>query len=270
MKSNPFGRRDEDRGRYSDNRSERDNRHQAQEGNRYDDYRIAGGAGNRSRGHNEGRNNEHRDWDRRADDRSYSTSRNYGNMGSYGGAQGFGSSRGGHGSQRHSDSDTHFNSDSGHRAPQGPDRGYSPDGYRAYNDRYDNRQQRSSGYRGASGSNDDLYGSDVSRRFQGRGQDHYDFDMGRYGSNSSSNYSGGMHSDHNRQPSRGDYGSSDGNYGSLGYRGREDQSERGNRQGSQRNQHAGQNSRGHDDNHDYQASRDSEFVDRGRKNFFKY
>lgn len=281
MKNNPFNRRDEDQGHYSDNRSERDNRRQSLEENRFDDYRASGRGEYGSQGHSDSRGNQSQDRDRQRHvsnwdtHGTYSTSRNYGNMGSYGGAQGFGSSRGGQASQRHYDSDTHYNFDSGHGSPQaGRDRGYSPAGYRAYDDHSDNnRQRRDSGYRGASGSSDDLYGSDTSRRFQGRDQDHYDFNIGRDDSYRSSSHSGNrgyMDSGYDRQPPRGDYGSSDGNYGSLGYMSREEQSGRSNRQGNNQGHYRGHNRHADDDSQQYYSSRDSEFVDRGRKNFFKY
>ncbi|MFT2007783.1 hypothetical protein ACMA1I_03845 [Pontibacter sp. 13R65] len=162
-------------------------------------------------------------------DNSYSSSRNYGNMGSYGGAQGYGSSRGGYGSQHNQhDNDSRFydsgrrnmydnNRNSGYAGSQryGGTSGYSNQGWE------DNRGSRGNQFNRGSNrtsASQDLYGSDTSRRFQGSRQNSYDFNDSDYNSyrdrNQEAGYGYYMGSNSDRI-SRGDYGSNDGNYGSL-------------------------------------------------------
>ncbi|WP_299826502.1 hypothetical protein [uncultured Pontibacter sp.] len=195
-------------------------RHPEQDSNyRFDDYGSAarGGYGNESYGGTWGNQGNEMAGSRNVSGRgdTYSTSRNYGNMGSYGGAQGFGSSRGGYPSQRSSGSGaasgSQFESGMGSRQGQsGPSRqrsyGYSSD--------YDSH---GTGYR-HDDNPDSLYGSDVSRRFQGGNQDSYDFGpnqmQSRSGMNNSSNY---WDRDNFGSSSSGNYGGSEGNYMGSGY-----------------------------------------------------
>ena len=176
----------------------------------WDDYRNQGSQRNDSR--NFSRVNI-------TDDDTYSTSRNYGNMGSYGGAQGFGDVRGGLSSQRHYDSDTHYNFDSGMGSPrEAREHHYSPAGHPAYQSS-SGSGQRSQGWVSSgrsSGSDRDLYGTTVNREFQGERQGQYDFGREEFSSPSFGGDRGQyMGSGYDRY-TRGDYGSSDGNYGSIG------------------------------------------------------
>ncbi|WP_187262389.1 hypothetical protein [Pontibacter beigongshangensis] len=209
---------------------------------RFEDYGISaqGGYGNRG---NFG------DYDYQDDDMAgyrnesnqdvygtYSTSRNYGNMGSYGGAQGFGSSRGGYASQRRPSEDSGSAFDSGMSSPNWQhdynrgSRGYQSDlnynsssGYRNPGREEtrgwlsDDRGSRWGSNRLSSGQ--DPYGDNMSDRFQGgrHGSSNYDrSDDQFYGSDRDNEERDGyyMGSSYSRI-SRGDYGSNDGNYGSL-------------------------------------------------------
>ncbi|MHC2991733.1 hypothetical protein OB13_09100 [Pontibacter sp. HJ8] len=152
------------------------------------------------------------------DSDTYSTSRNYGNMGSYGGAQGFGDIRGG----RH-DSGHPF--DSGTSSPgRERERGYNPRGYSSFgNESYDRggaygrEQQRAGGSgRGYRQDQDDLYGQDTSRRFQGSsGQGRYNFERDDYYSSNYGDDQGNYMGSGYHRTTPGHYGTGD--YGEAGY-----------------------------------------------------
>ncbi|WP_299707780.1 hypothetical protein [uncultured Pontibacter sp.] len=194
-----YGRREE--GLFHTRRSERYRHPERDSGHRFDDYGSSarGGYGNESQqgtwgnqGNEMGGSHRYSDINVTPYDR-FEQSRNYGNMGSYGGAQGFGDTRGG----RH-DSDHPY--DSG----MGSQRRYSDESrdYRRHN-RYGSDRE-------------DLYGREVSRRFEGQpGQDSYDFERDDYYSSNYGDDQGNyMGSSYRRDtPSR--YG--EGDYGSSGF-----------------------------------------------------
>ncbi|WP_018478647.1 hypothetical protein [Pontibacter roseus] len=152
------------------------------------------------------------------DSDTYSTSRNYGNMGSYGGAQGFGDIRGG----RHT-SDHPFDSGMGssqaymgRERERETDRGDNPRGYSSFgNESYSRGGSYGRGQSGYGGRNqEDLYGHDTSRRFQGSaGQSRYDFERddyysSNYGDDQGNYMGGGYHRMTQSNYGAGDYGSS--------------------------------------------------------------
>ncbi|MDX5436268.1 MAG: hypothetical protein LPK03_03700, partial [Pontibacter sp.] len=194
-------------------------RHPERDSNvRFDDYGASarGGYGNESYSGTWGNQGNEMGGSRNVSGRgdSYSTSRNFGSMGSYGGAQGYGSSRGGYSSQREGSSGSLYHYESGRGSSQSPSSerrsfGYSSD--------YDSH---GTGYR-HDDTPRDLYGSDVSRRFQGSDQSRYDFDRdrgsdrdrnrGQRGVSDSSNYW-----DRDNFSSQ-NYGGAEGNYMGSGY-----------------------------------------------------
>jgi hypothetical protein len=161
----------------------------------------------------------------------------YGSKSSYGSSTGYGSSERNYPSQNQykSDSFYHYDSGLGSQDRGGQDRGYSSEGHRAfgYQSDYDSH---GSGFR--NDSNPDLYGDNVSRRFQGSDQGSYHFDRdrdrqhragsqfdrsssGRFGDSGMSSQSSGYDSSEGNYMGSGysrtsnqDYGS--GNYGSMG------------------------------------------------------
>ncbi|PKV76129.1 hypothetical protein [Pontibacter ramchanderi] len=182
-------------------RSERYRHPEQDRGYRFDDYGSAahGGYGNESYQDTWGNQGNERGGSRNysrtniTDNNTYSTSRNYGNMGSYGGAQGFGDSRGG----RH-DSEHPFDSGMGQRGRYSEER-------RDYN-----RHNR------YGSSREDLYGNEVSRRFEGRaGQERYDFERDDYYSSNYGDDQGNYMGSGYHRESRSRYG--EGDYGSSGY-----------------------------------------------------
>ncbi|MBC5991233.1 hypothetical protein [Pontibacter cellulosilyticus] len=197
-------------GSYQTRRSEK-YRHPERDTNyRFDDYGASarGGYGNESYGGTWGNQGNEMGGSRNVSGRgdTYSTSRNFGNMGSYGGSQGYGSSRGGYPSQRSGSSDSLYHYESGMGSGSSSGRrsyGYSSD--------YDSH---GSGYN-YDDNPEDLYGSDVSRRFQGSDQGRYNFDRdrsrGQRGMSDSSNYW-----DRDNYGSS-NYGGSEGNYMGSGY-----------------------------------------------------
>lgn len=253
-----------------DNRSSHNNRpdfsHQHEQRNtmRFDDYGspARGGYGNEGRMGTFGNQGNEMGGSRdRGNDNTYSSSRNYGNMGSYGGAQGFGSSRGGYPSQRQQDSDMRraFDSGMGHM-------GGMPDNQSGRQDR--DRSQGIRDYDSHGGGsmvrdvnysrNNDLYGSDSSRRFQGRDQDRYNFNTDNR--SRSDNYGGSegnyMGSGYNRTSRPGEYGAMGGYYGGSGSY----SSERYNSSDNRSRDYRG----GHGPNSDYGNNRDRNMQDYDR------
>lgn len=215
-------------GGYRTHRSERYRHPERDSSYRFDDYGSSarGGYGNESYSGTWGNQGNEMGGSRNVSGRGemYSTSRNFGNMGSYGGAQGFGSSRGRYPSQRQGSSDSYYHYESG----MGPRSG-SSSGRRSfgYSSDYDSH---GTGYR-HDDNPEDLYGSDVSRRFQGSDQDRYRFDRDRSQSRSgmsdssnywdrdnfgSSSYGGSEGSYMGSGYSRSTRGSAMGDYGSMG------------------------------------------------------
>lgn len=208
--------RDYDRheGGFHTHRSERYRHPEQDRGYRFDDYGSAahGGYGNESYQDTWGNQGNERGGSRNysrtniTDSNTYSTSRNYGNMGSYGGAQGFGDSRGG----RH---------DSGHPfdSGMGSQRRYGSEGRGSMGNRGYREQGRDYGRYSRSGSDrEDLYGNEVSRRFEGRaGQERYDFERDDYYSSNYGDDQGNYMGSGYRRESRSRYG--EGDYGSSGY-----------------------------------------------------
>jgi hypothetical protein len=199
-------------GEFHTRRSERYRHPEHDSRRRFEDYGSSsrGGFGNESRqGSWEGRGNEMGDSGRYSninitDSNSYSTSRNFGNMGSYGGAQGFGDMRGG----RH-DSDHPYDSGMGQQRRQS-DEGRGSLGGRGY--REEGRDYRRHDRYGS--DREDLYGREVSRRFEGQhGQESYDFERddyysSNYGDDQGNYMGGGYNRDSRSRYSEGDYGSS--------------------------------------------------------------
>ncbi|EJF09405.1 MULTISPECIES: hypothetical protein [Pontibacter] len=195
-------------------RSERYRHPEQDSGYRFDDYGSAahGGYGNETYqdtwGNQGNERGGSRNYSRRniTDNDTYSSSRNYGNMGSYGGAQGFGDSRGG----RH-DSDHPF--DSG----MGSQRRYGSEGRGSMGNRGYREEGRDYSRHNRYGSDrEDLYGNEVSRRFEGSsGQGRYDFERDDYYSSNYGDDQGNyMGSGYNRE-TRSRYG--EGDYGSSGF-----------------------------------------------------
>jgi hypothetical protein len=151
---------------------------------RFDDYGspARGGYGNESQQGTWGNQGNEMGGSRRYTDINvtpydrFEQSRNYGNMGSYGGAQGFGDMRGG----QH-DSDHPFDSGTSQR------RSYSNEGRGSMGNRGYREERRDYSRHNRYGSNrEDLYGHELSRRFEGQGgQERYDFERDDY---FSSNY----------------------------------------------------------------------------------
>ncbi|MEJ8800559.1 hypothetical protein [Pontibacter sp. H249] len=199
---------------YRTRRSERYRHPEQDSGYRFDDYGASarGGYGNESYGGTFGNQGNEMGGSRNVSGRGemYSTSRNFGNMGSYGGAQGYGSSRGGYPSQRDEGSSSLYHYESGMGSRSGPSsqerRSYGPSS---------NYDSHGSGYR-HDDNPEDLYGSNVSRRFQGSDQGRYDFgrdrSQNRSGMNDSSNYW-----DRDNFGSSSNYGGSEGSYMGSGY-----------------------------------------------------
>ncbi|GAB3203945.1 hypothetical protein ABID22_003216 [Pontibacter aydingkolensis] len=200
---------------YQTRRSER-YRHPERDSNyRFDDYGspARGGYGDESHSGTWGNQGNEMGGSRNLSGRdrsgTYSTSRNFGNMGSYGGSQGYGSSRGGYPTQREEGSGSlyHYESGMGTRSSS-PAQGRRSYGYSSDYDSH------GSGYH-HDDTPEDLYGSDVSRRFQGTDQGRYDFDrnrtQGRKDMSDNSNYW-----DRDNYDSSG-YGGSEGSYMGSGY-----------------------------------------------------
>ncbi|MCC9135041.1 hypothetical protein ACFSKU_18890 [Pontibacter silvestris] len=243
MNRNDSDRYGNNKGRYQSRRSEQYRHPERDRGNdfrkgsdfSFDDYGSSarGGYGNESYGGTFGNQGNEMGGSRNVSNYGLhdtsSTSNNYGNMGSYGGAQGFGSSRAGLPSQRDYDSDVNYNFDSGMGSPRSArEHHYSPAGHRAYGNERDsdqyNRGRGSDMGLSSNSNNRDLYGNDTSRRFQGSDQGRYDYNRDDF---DSPNYGGSegkyMGSGYDRHIPRGQYGSRDGNYGSIGgYDGRRD------------------------------------------------
>lgn len=186
-------------GVFHTHRSERYRHPEQEHGNRFDEH----GASARSAYGNERSLRHYTDINVTPYDR-FEQSRNYGSMGSYGGAQGFGDIRGGH-----HDSNHPFDSGTGEQRRYGQQR-QGPSGYRE--DREEHRNYGRS--RGWDRDREDLYGHEVSRRFQGsQGQQRYDFERDDYYSSNygddQGNYMGsGYHRSTESRYGTGDYGSS--------------------------------------------------------------
>jgi hypothetical protein len=199
-------------GLFQTRRSERYRHPEQDSGRRFDDHGSAarGGYGNESQQGSWGNQGSEMGGSRRYTDINvtpydrYEQSRNYGNMGSYGGAQGFGDIRGG----QH---------DSGHPydSGMGQQRRYSDEGRGSMGNRGYREEGRDYSRHNRYGSDrEDLYGSEVSRRFEGRpGQENYDFERDDYYSSNygddQGNYMGsGYNRDSRSRYDEGDYGSS--------------------------------------------------------------